>query len=228
MKTLAEYIAELRRTRGWTQQQLSQASGVGIHFIRDVEQSVVPKSVEHLVRMMETLQGVSGVEPEKLFRTTHLGSDLRGVGEDTASRTIAYEDVVRMVQGDPYEMVCFWRRLIVSWLVGGVDVREKQKWRELTHRMRLPHSAYYEVMMDGVVWSQKDEFPITLNGRRRALRRVDFWQEMVAAGMQESQVEAVFKYVRCGDHRWRGVLQKMGVDASGYAIRMKVISVPTF
>jgi len=59
----AQRLKTLRRQKGMTQEDLAQASGLSVNFIRAVEQGINAPSFESL----EAIAGALGVEVRELF-----------------------------------------------------------------------------------------------------------------------------------------------------------------
>lgn len=92
------------------------------------------------------------------------------------------------------DAVNFWEQVLFSWLTGNADMHLKNFSLYSRNPGVYGLTPAYDLLSTGLVLPEDtEELALTLNGRKRKLRRNDFVQAMTASGMDEKVIDNLFK-----------------------------------
>ncbi|WP_285828041.1 HipA domain-containing protein, partial [Bacteroides acidifaciens] len=92
------------------------------------------------------------------------------------------------------DVVNFWEQVLFSWLTGNADMHLKNFSLHSRNQGVYGLTPAYDLLSTALVLPEDtEELALTLNGRKRKLRRSDFVQAMTASGMDEKVIDNLFK-----------------------------------
>lgn len=92
------------------------------------------------------------------------------------------------------DVVNFWEQVLFSWITGNADMHLKNFSLYSRNQGVYGLTPAYDLLSTALVLPEDaEELALTLNGRKRKLRRSDFVQAMTASGMDEKVIDNLFK-----------------------------------
>jgi len=120
----------------------------------------------------------------------------------------SYERIAKLIRqyssAPLLDVINFWEVVVFSWLTGNADMHLKNfsLYRPLTSYMLTPA---YDLLSTSIVMPEDDEeLALTLNGKKKKIRREDFEKAMRDSGMDDTSVSNLF-------HKFARVLPKWDV-----------------
>ena len=111
--------------------------------------------------------------------------------------------ILRYSSAPKLDAVNFWEQVLFSWLTGNADMHLKNfslySWNQGVYGL----APTYDLLSTALVLPEDtEELALTLNGRKRKLRRNDFVQAMTASGMDEKVIDNLFKKFIKATPKW--------------------------
>lgn len=102
--------------------------------------------------------------------------------------------ILRYSSAPKLDAVNFWEQVLFSWLTGNADMHLKNFSLYSRNQGVYGLTPAYDLLATALVLPEDtEELALTLNGRKRKLRRNDFVQAMTASGMDEKVIDNLFK-----------------------------------
>ncbi|WP_289182168.1 HipA domain-containing protein [Alistipes sp. UBA6068] len=102
--------------------------------------------------------------------------------------------ILRYSSAPKLDVVNFWEQVLFSWLTGNADMHLKNFSLYSRNQGVYGLTPAYDLLSTALVLPEDpEELALTLNGRKRKLRRNDFVQAMTASGMDEKVIDNLFK-----------------------------------
>lgn len=102
--------------------------------------------------------------------------------------------ILRYSSAPKLDAVNFWEQVLFSWLTGNADMHLKNFSLYSRNRGVYGLTPAYDLLSTALVLPEDtEELALTLDGRKRKLRRNDFVQAMTASGMDEKVIDNLFK-----------------------------------
>ena len=102
--------------------------------------------------------------------------------------------ILRYSSAPKLDAVNFWEQVLFSWLTGNADMHLKNFSLYSLNPGVYGLTPAYDLLSTALVLPEDtEELALTLNGRKRKLRRSDFVQAMTASGMDEKVIDNLFK-----------------------------------
>ena len=102
--------------------------------------------------------------------------------------------ILRYSSAPKLDVVNFWEQVLFSWLTGNADMHLKNFSLYSRNPVVYGLTPAYDLLSTALVLPEDtEESALTLNGRKRKLRRSDFVQAMTASGMDEKVIDNLFK-----------------------------------
>ena len=110
----------------------------------------------------------------------------------------SYEQIAKTIlhysSAPKLDVVNFWEQVLFSWLTGNADMHLKNFSLYSRNQGVYGLTPAYDLLSTALVLPKDtEELALTLNGRKRKLRRSDFVQAMTASGMDEKVIDNLFK-----------------------------------
>lgn len=102
--------------------------------------------------------------------------------------------ILRYSSAPKLDVVNFWEQVLFSWITGNADMHLKNFSLYSRNQGVYGLTPAYDLLSTALVLPEDtEELALTLNGRKRKLRRSDFVQAMTASGMDEKVIDNLFK-----------------------------------
>lgn len=118
----------------------------------------------------------------------------------------SYEQVAKLIRKysatPQLDLVNFWEVVIFSWITGNADMHLKN-FSLYNTGMGYGLTPAYDLLSTVLVMPEDpEELALTLNGRKRKIRRADFVKAMEASGISEKVIDNIAKKFRRSIVRW--------------------------
>lgn len=196
---LSERIKELRKQKRWTQRELADHAQVTLGYIRRLEQER------------------GGEDAQKLYKTLECLDVFSCKMEAIDSSTV--EGLVLKLKMGMEEKVKFWQRMLLSWVMSGLDIQRPARWGRIFNWYRLPYCPTFDYVMGRIRWGE-DEFSVSLNGKTSGFKMADFEEAMRRTGIDERQKERIRHYIVSNEQRWYKVIEQLAKEDSSSQFRL--------
>ena len=119
----------------------------------------------------------------------------------------SYEQIAKAIQRfstvPKLDMVNYWEQVVFSWLTGNADMHLKNFSLYSKGQGKYLLTPAYDMLSTALVMPEDtEELALTLNGKKRKIKKVDFVTSMQASGMEEKVINNIFaKFAKVKD-RW--------------------------
>jgi serine/threonine-protein kinase HipA len=122
----------------------------------------------------------------------------------------SYERIAKLIKeyssAPMLDVVNFWEVVIFSWLMGNADMHLKNfsLFKPFTNYVLTPA---YDLLSTSIVMPDDDEeLALTLNGKKKKIKREDFEKAMLDSGMDVKAILNVFNKFSKALPKWEGVI----------------------
>ena len=119
----------------------------------------------------------------------------------------SYEQIAKAIQRfsavPKLDMVNYWEQVVFSWITGNADMHLKNFSLYSKEKGRYVLTPAYDMLSTALVMPEDtEELALTLNGKKRKIRKADFVISMQASGLEDKIIENIFnKFVKAID-KW--------------------------
>ncbi|WP_304611684.1 HipA domain-containing protein [Paramuribaculum intestinale] len=124
----------------------------------------------------------------------------------------SYERIAKLIKqysaAPLLDVVNFWEVVVFSWLTGNADMHLKNfsLYRPADNYMLTPA---YDLLSTSIVMPEDDEeLALTLNGKKKKIKRADFEKAMLDSGMDEKAIENLFKKFAKTLSKWYALIEE--------------------
>ncbi len=124
----------------------------------------------------------------------------------------SYERIAKMIRqyssAPLLDVVNFWEIVLFSWLTGNADMHLKNfsLFRPADNYMLSPA---YDLLSTAIVMpDDNEELALTLNGKKRRIKREDFEKAMHDSGMDDKAISNLFDRFSKAIPRWRALINE--------------------
>ena len=124
----------------------------------------------------------------------------------------SYERIAKLIKqysaAPLLDVVNFWEVVVFSWLTGNADMHLKNfsLYRPADNYMLTPA---YDLLSTSIVLPEDDEeLALTLNGKKKKIKRADFEKAMLDSGMDEKAIEKLFKKFAKTLSKWYALIEE--------------------
>ena len=124
----------------------------------------------------------------------------------------SYERIAKLIKqysaAPLLDVVNFWEVVIFSWLTGNADMHLKNfsLYRPADNYMLTPA---YDLLSTSIVMPEdEEELALTLNGKKKKIKRSDFEKAMLDSGMDEKAIEKLFKKFAKTLPKWYALIEE--------------------
>lgn len=124
----------------------------------------------------------------------------------------SYERIVKLIRkyssAPLLDVVNFWEVVVFSWLTGNADMHLKN------FSLFKPSVSYiltpaYDLLSTSIVMPEdEEELALTLNGKKKKIKREDFEKAMLDSGMDEKAISNMFKKFEKVTSRWYAIISE--------------------
>ena len=119
----------------------------------------------------------------------------------------SYEQIAKAIQRfsavPNLDMVNYWEQVVFSWITGNADMHLKNFSLYSKEQGKYMLTPAYDMLSTALVMPEDtEELALTLNGKKRKIKKTDFVTSMQASGLQEKVINNIFaKFVKAKD-KW--------------------------
>ena len=119
----------------------------------------------------------------------------------------SYEQIAKAIQRfsavPKLDMVNYWEQVVFSWITGNADMHLKNFSLYSKEQGKYVLTPAYDMLSTALVMPEDtEELALTLNGKKRKIKKADFLASMQASGMEEKVINNIFaKFAKVKD-RW--------------------------
>ena len=119
----------------------------------------------------------------------------------------SYEQIAKGIQRfssvPKLDLVNYWEQVVFSWITGNADMHLKNFSLYSTVKGHYTLTPAYDMLSTALVMPEDtEELALTLNGKKRKLKKSDFITAMQASGLEEKVIENIFhKFFKVKD-KW--------------------------
>lgn len=119
----------------------------------------------------------------------------------------SYEQIAKLVlrysSAPKLDLVNFWEQVVFSWITGNADMHLKNFSLYSPQQEVYTLTPAYDMLSTALVMPEDtEELALTLNGKKRKLRKADFVMSMRASGLDEKVIENLFKKLLKVETKW--------------------------
>ena len=133
----------------------------------------------------------------------------------------SYEQIAKIIMRHSsipkLDLVNYWEQVVFSWITGNADMHLKNF--SLYSRQKGTHelTPAYDMLSTALVMPEDtEELALTLNGKKRKLKKSDFMTSMQASGLEDKIIGNIFGKFLKVQNKWTGF-----IDASFLPEEMK-------
>ena len=122
----------------------------------------------------------------------------------------SYERIAKLIKkhssAPMLDVINFWEIVVFSWLTGNADMHLKNfsLFKPTENYMLTPA---YDLLSTSIVMPEDDEeLALTLNGKKKKIKREDFEKAMFDSGMDEKSIANLFKKFERAYPKWIGMI----------------------
>lgn len=121
----------------------------------------------------------------------------KGSYEQIAKAIQRYSSVPRL------DVVNFWEQVVFSWITGNADMHLKNFSLYSKVRGRYLLAPAYDMLSTALVMPEDtEELALSLNGKKRKIKKVDFVAPMQASGLEDKVIENIFHKFFKAQPKW--------------------------
>ena len=119
----------------------------------------------------------------------------------------SYEQIAKLVlrysSAPKLDLVNFWEQVVFSWITGNADMHLKNFSLYSPQQEVYTLTPAYDLLSTAFVMPEDtEELALTLNGKKRKLRKADFVMSMRASGLDEKVIENLIKKLLKVETKW--------------------------
>lgn len=119
----------------------------------------------------------------------------------------SYEQIAKAIQRfsavPKLDMVNYWEQVVFSWITGNADMHLKNFSLYSKDLGKYALTPAYDMLSTALVMPEDtEELALTLNGKKRKIKKADFMASMQASGLEEKVINNIFaKFAKAKD-KW--------------------------
>lgn len=119
----------------------------------------------------------------------------------------SYEQIAKLVlrysSAPKLDLVNFWEQVVFSWITGNADMHLKNFSLYSPQQEVYTLTPAYDMLSTALVMPEDtEELALTLNGKKRKLKKADFVTSIRASGLDEKVIENLFKKLLKVETKW--------------------------
>lgn len=124
----------------------------------------------------------------------------------------SYERIAKLIHkysaAPLLDVAIFWEVVLFSWITGNSDMHLKNfsLFRPSEYNVLTP--AYDLLSTALVIPEDNEELALTLNGKKRSIKRDDFVKAMLESGMDEKAIENIFSKFSKSILKWNSIIEE--------------------
>ena len=119
----------------------------------------------------------------------------------------SYEQIAKAIQRfssvPKLDMVNYWEQVVFSWITGNADMHLKNFSLYSKEPGKYVLTPAYDMLSTALVMPEDtEELALTLNGKKRKIKKVDFVTSMQASGLEDKVINNIFAKFAKAKERW--------------------------
>lgn len=119
----------------------------------------------------------------------------------------SYEQIAKAIQRyssvPKLDMVNYWEQVVFSWITSNADMHLKNFSLYSTVLGSYTMTPAYDMLSTALVMPEDtEELALTLNGKKRKIKKADFVVSMQASGLEEKVIENIFAKFMKSKEKW--------------------------
>ena len=119
----------------------------------------------------------------------------------------SYEQIAKAIQRyssvPKLDMVNYWEQVVFSWITGNADMHLKNFSLYSTVLGSYTMTPAYDMLSTALVMPEDtEELALTLNGKKRKIKKADFVVSMQASGLEDKVIENIFAKFIKAKNKW--------------------------
>ena len=119
----------------------------------------------------------------------------------------SYEQIAKAIQRlsavPKLDMVNYWEQVVFSWITGNADMHLKNFSLYSKELGKYVLTPAYDMLSTALVMPEDtEELALTLNGKKRKIKKADFVASMQASGLEEKVINNIFAKFAKVEDRW--------------------------
>lgn len=119
----------------------------------------------------------------------------------------SYEQIAKTIQRfssvPKLDMVNYWEQVVFSWITGNADMHLKNFSLYSREPDKYELTPAYDMLSTALVMPEDtEELALTLNGKKRKLKKTDFVSSMQASGLEEKIIANIFNKFHKAQDKW--------------------------
>ena len=119
----------------------------------------------------------------------------------------SYEQIAKAIQRfsavPKLDMVNYWEQVVFSWITGNADMHLKNFSLYSKEPGKYVLTPAYDMLSTALVMPEDtEELALTLNGKKRKIKKTDFVTSMQASGLEDKVIEKIFNKFAKAKEKW--------------------------
>lgn len=119
----------------------------------------------------------------------------------------SYEQIAKVIQAYSavplLDLINFWEQVLFSWITGNADMHLKNFSLFSLQKGVYTLTPAYDLLSTALVMPEDtEELALSLNGKKRKLKKTDFLASMHASGLEDKVIEKVFQKFHAVQAKW--------------------------
>ena len=119
----------------------------------------------------------------------------------------SYEQIAKAIQRFSFvpklDVVNYWEQVVFSWISGIADMHLKNFSLYSKEKGKYVLTPAYDMLSTALVMPEDtEELALTLNGKKRKIKKTDFVTSMQASGLEDKVIEKIFNKFAKAKEKW--------------------------
>lgn len=192
--------------------QLPEIEDLTMHMAEAAKINVVPHGlirfadgeICYITRRIDRMEDGSKIAMEDMCQLSERLTEYKYKG--------SYEQIAKTIKKysafPQLDLVNFWEIVIFSWITGNADMHLKNFSLYNNHKMGYALTPAYDLLSTAIVMPEDtEELALTLNGKKRKIKKADFLKAMKASGLNDKVIENIAKKFRRSIVKWLNLIE---------------------
>lgn len=192
--------------------QLPEIEDLTMHMAEAAKINVVPHGlirfadgeICYITRRIDRMEDGSKIAMEDMCQLSERLTEYKYKG--------SYEQIAKTIKKysafPQLDLVNFWEIVIFSWITGNADMHLKNFSLYNNRKRGYTLTPAYDLLSTTIVMSEDtEELALTLNGKKRKIKKADFLKAMEASGLNDKVIENIAKKFRRSIVKWLELIE---------------------
>lgn len=192
---------------------LPELEDLTMHLAEEAKINVVPHSLirftdgnlGYITRRIDRTENGEKLPMEDMCQLTERLTEYKYKGsyEQIAKTILKYSTFPKL------DLVNFWEQVVFSWITGNADMHLKNFSLYSKHKGQYQLTPGYDMVSTAIVIPEdNEELALTLNGKKRKIKKEDFIWAMDSSGLDKKIIENIFKKFKTAEREWYDFIDK--------------------